>query len=63
MKVVKLTNLPTRLPINTTVLSILVLNYYHASQVVQAVFATLLVILWLISIVMIVKQEQTDIFE
>lgn len=63
MKVVKHSNLPTKLPVYPTVVMLLALDHWHASDVTRGVFYTIFVILWITAIVLLIKEKQVNIFE
>lgn len=63
MKVVKVSNLPTRPPVVLTIVTLLALDHWHASDVTRGVFYALLVILWIAAIIMLIKEDQIDIFK
>jgi hypothetical protein len=63
MKVIKPSNLPTRPPILLTVVVLLALDNWNAGDVTRGVFYTLLVIIWIVAIVMLVKEDHIDIFK
>lgn len=56
-------NIPTKLPVQSTVLWYLVLDYYKASDIWYGVYFTLYALAWLGSIIVIWKQESIDINE
>lgn len=63
MKVIKTSNLPTRPPVLLTVVVLLALDHWQASDVTRGIFYAILVILWIAAIVLLFKEDQTDIFK
>jgi hypothetical protein len=63
MKVIKTSNLPTKPPVLLTVVTLVALDHWHAGDVTRGVFYALLVILWIAAIVLLFKEDQTDIFK
>jgi hypothetical protein len=61
MKVISYKNIPSRLPLSSTVLYWLVLDYYKASPIFWGVFFTVATVLWLAAIVGLFTEERTDI--
>ena len=62
-KVIKQKNLPARLPVVTTLLSILCLDYWNAQGWVWGVILTALGLVWIAAFIGLIKQEEVDIFE
>ena len=63
MKVISNKNLPVRLPISTTIVAIMALDYWNANQFLYGGVLTILAIGWIAAIYGICKQKQTDIFD
>lgn len=63
MKVIRYKNLPSSLPINFTVCTWLLMDRFPVPQWAWGVWATLLFILWVVSIIGLLTQKTVDIFE
>lgn len=63
MKVIKSSNLPTKPLILLTVVVLLALDHWQASDVVRGVFYAILALLWIAAIIMIIKEDQVDLFK
>jgi hypothetical protein len=63
MKVIKRSNIPTRLPVWQSLITILSLDYWKAPDWIYVIFAIFFIILWTSSIIMIIKEKQVDIFK
>lgn len=63
IKVIKRNNLPAKLPISSTVTCLLALDYWHASQWLWGVFGALFLVHWILIIVTIIIQEESDVFK
>ena len=62
-KVIKVSNLPTRIPFTWTAVVLLGLDRLGASQIWWGVVLTVLAFLWVGSVAMLFKEKQTDIFK
>ena len=62
-KVIKRTNLPSRLPIWNTLILYMFLDLYGFSATVQAVVWTVWVMIWIIVLVNFWNEKDVDIFE
>jgi len=60
-KVVK--NIPVKLPIWNTVIMFMGLDLWNATDLIRGICYTICVVIWLISIFIIVNQENVDIFK
>lgn len=56
-------NTPTKLPVSSTLLFIMALDYYHASQIVWGAFIAIYSLNWIASIILILKEEKIDLNE
>lgn len=63
MKVIAAKNLPKKLPVWPTVIILLSLDNWKASEFTRGVVYALLVILWIIAIAMMIKETRVDIFK
>lgn len=61
-KVISRKNLPSRLPIPSTLLYILCLYYFQAPEWLWGIMSTLLGIMWVVAIYEKASEEKTDIF-
>jgi len=62
-KVLDRKNLPTKLPVTLTLVVALSLDYWNAPDWVIGGFGALGIIIWILSIIRLVLQEQTDILK
>ncbi len=62
-KVISPKNLPTKLPIGTTILSTLVVKVFQPNQYIVGALILALIIVWIVSIIGIYDQKHTDIFD
>ena len=62
-KVIKNRQLPTRLPVISTLVTILALDRWNAPEWAWAVFFTLAAIIWAAATAVIWKQKQVDVKE
>jgi hypothetical protein len=62
-KVIKMTNLPTRLPIVASIAWWLFMDRLNVSPVAWGVFYTLAAIIWALSIFCVFNQENVDLFD
>jgi len=60
-KVINRKQLPTKLPLTSTLLAILMMDYYSAPQWVWGVVITLLSVLWVYCLYAIVTDEDVEI--
>lgn len=60
---IKTSNLPSRLPIVTTVVLFIALDHWNASDLVRGIFYTLFAVVWILSIIGIYVGEEVDLFE
>jgi hypothetical protein len=63
LKVLKRNNLPTRLPLWQSVTCLLALEHYHAPEWLYGVMGLFFLLIWVASIVMLVKEKQIDLLE
>jgi len=63
LKVLKRNNMPTRLPLWQSVTCLLALEHWNASEWVYGVMGLLFLLIWVASIVMLVKEKQIDLLE
>jgi len=63
MKVLKRSNLPTRLPLWQSVVCLLALEHWNAPEWLYGVAGFLFLLLWIASIVTLIKEEQVDLLE
>lgn len=61
-KVISRKNLPSRLPIGSTMFYLLCLDYFQAPQWLWGVTCTILVVVWIGTIIDLIREESTDIF-
>ena len=61
-KVIAAKNFPTRLPFATTALLVMAMDYYKAPSWLYGVAGTIVVIVWVIGIVGLIKEQRVDIF-
>jgi hypothetical protein len=61
-KVIRPTNLPSKVPTTFTIASGLLNDRLSAPQWVWGVWATIIILIWIISLVSIYNDEYTDIF-
>jgi hypothetical protein len=62
-KVLKQSNLPSKLPIGQTLLTILALDYWNAPQWLWGAFGLLFVIAWVGSIYSLCTEKGVDLLE
>lgn len=60
-KVISRKQLPVKLPLGATIAIVALLKAYNASEVVWAVAITLLVIIWISSIVSLFQDDEKEI--
>lgn len=63
MKVLKRSNLPTRLPLWQSVTCLLALEHWNAPEWLYGVAGFFFLLLWIASIVTLIKEEQVDLLE
>ncbi len=56
-----ISNVPVKLPLQSTILYSFLLYYFHASGVLWGIFITLYAIYWLISIISLFNQDVVDL--
>ncbi len=56
-------NVPTKLPITSTVLYSFLLYYFNVDNIWWGIFITLYSIYWIVSVYAIIKQEGIDVFK
>lgn len=61
MKVISMKQLPFKLPIFQTIVIVMALDFYKASELIKGGVFVLLVILWVTAIIMVIKQKQVEI--
>lgn len=62
MKVIHRTNLPARMPVNFTLIVLLLNDRFNTPGWLQGVNWTIVALLWICAIIAIVKEDDTDIF-
>lgn len=63
IKKIKRTAISTTLPINTTILAALSLDYWKATDLIIGIVLTILGLLWIVSITNICLEEHVDPFK
>lgn len=63
IKVIKVANLPVRLPILATIVWWLLLDRLHAPALAWGIFLTLATIVWVVAILVLFNQEPIDLFK
>lgn len=61
-KVIHRTDLPVRLPINSTILYTFLLYYFNVQPFIWGVFITIFTLYWILCIIGLVIQDQKKIF-
>ena len=59
---IKKTNLPSTLPILTTVVWLIALDHWGANDIIRGVSYCLIVILWIGQIILMATEDEIDIF-
>jgi len=62
-KVISIKNLPTRLPIQLTVLVYLLLDKFQPNDVTWGIVGTVVVLVWIGSVALMFQEKSVDIFE
>lgn len=62
IKVIKRSAVPTSLPASSTMIYILALDYWNASQLVWGICLAVIFLIWVVKIILICKEQQVDIF-
>ena len=62
-KVVAPKNLPARLPVTPTIVAWMAMDYYESPAWLYGCLGTLLIIIWIASLVKLSRQVNTDLFE
>jgi len=63
LKVLKRNNMPTRLPLWQSVTCLLALEHWNAPEWAYGVMGLFFLLIWVASIVMLVKEKQIDLLE
>lgn len=63
MKVIKNSNLPTKLPVTITVVFVLWLKTIGMQEWLMGIISFLLLVVWVFAILRLCEQKETDIFK
>jgi hypothetical protein len=61
-KVIATKNQPTTLPLTQTACVYLLMDHFHASNLIQGIVWTLFALLWIGAIILICNEEHVEIF-
>ena len=63
IKVLHSSNLPTKIPIPSTILYLLALDYYQFSDIVKGIVYAYIAIIWIFVIIRLITRDAVDIFK